>query len=189
MTYPLTPSASLTSICPSDLWPLQGTIAYNLLGEVELTPRLPDRQQRRDASHASVPRSVRTVGPPCRSSWLRHVTLRTASDDMTVCLSNGVPFKFASKSSKHSRFVTSVDVKPSNARSRPVLALKTSLISTVRPKWIPLCFCWKRWQPVRLRRNVRRRQEHLLGRSQRSHGDHFSSFVRQGLGSDRHCWC
>ncbi|KAK4700051.1 WD repeat-containing protein 1 (actin-interacting protein 1), partial [Phenoliferia sp. Uapishka_3] len=37
----------------------------------------------------------------------------TASDDMTVCVSNGVPFKFASQSRKHSRFVTSVSYAPS----------------------------------------------------------------------------
>ncbi|KAL8292465.1 hypothetical protein RQP46_001077 [Phenoliferia psychrophenolica] len=36
----------------------------------------------------------------------------TASDDMTVCVSNGVPFKFTSQSRKHSRFVTSVDYAP-----------------------------------------------------------------------------
>ncbi|KAM0748133.1 putative actin cortical patch component [Meredithblackwellia eburnea MCA 4105] len=39
----------------------------------------------------------------------------TASDDMTLCLSNGVPFKFASQSRKHSRFVTTVSYAPSGA--------------------------------------------------------------------------
>lgn len=35
----------------------------------------------------------------------------TASDDFSVCLHNGVPFKFGSQSRKHTRFVQSVDVK------------------------------------------------------------------------------
>ncbi|KAI5474714.1 actin cortical patch component [Pseudohyphozyma bogoriensis] len=39
----------------------------------------------------------------------------TASDDMTVCIANGVPFKFASQSRRHTRFVQTVDYAPSGA--------------------------------------------------------------------------
>ncbi|GAA6021097.1 hypothetical protein JCM10207_003362 [Rhodosporidiobolus poonsookiae] len=39
----------------------------------------------------------------------------TGSDDFSVCLLNGVPFKFASQSRRHTRFVQSLDYAPSGA--------------------------------------------------------------------------
>ncbi|GAA6041077.1 hypothetical protein JCM8097_004708 [Rhodosporidiobolus ruineniae] len=39
----------------------------------------------------------------------------TGSDDFTVCVLNGVPFKFASQSRRHTRFVQSLDYAPSGA--------------------------------------------------------------------------
>ncbi|GAA5838257.1 hypothetical protein JCM11251_003444 [Rhodosporidiobolus azoricus] len=39
----------------------------------------------------------------------------TGSDDFSVCVLNGVPFKFASQSRRHTRFVQSLDYAPSGA--------------------------------------------------------------------------
>ncbi|GAA5909815.1 hypothetical protein JCM6882_002684 [Rhodosporidiobolus microsporus] len=39
----------------------------------------------------------------------------TGSDDFSVCVLNGVPFKFASQSRRHARFVQSIDYAPSGA--------------------------------------------------------------------------
>lgn len=107
---------------------------------------------------------------------------------MTVCVSNGVPFKFTSQSRKHSRFVTSVDVRP------PVpFNLRASAHpgrTPVRPKWLPLRLCWQRRQRVPLRRHDWRRQEHARRRhGRRAQGHHLPGLVRQGLGSNRHLGC
>lgn len=40
---------------------------------------------------------------------------RTGSDDFSVVLMNGVPFKYDSSSRRHTRFVQSVDVRPALA--------------------------------------------------------------------------
>lgn len=47
--------------------------------------------------------SIRSCLPCCR----------TGSDDFSVCILNGVPFKFASQSRRHTRFVQSLDYAPS----------------------------------------------------------------------------
>lgn len=66
---------------------------------------------------------------PCEScgdvkfSWWATLTLashRTGSDDFSVVVLNGVPFKYASTVRRHTRFVQSVDV------SMPSLALVES---------------------------------------------------------------
>lgn len=67
-----------------------------------------------------------------RSERTDSFIFRTASDDFSVCLLNGVPFKFASQSRLHSRFVQTVDVRSyvflSSFRSE--LASKHSTLAT-----------------------------------------------------------